>query len=128
MAIIDDIREIRERKKISRRTIAEKLYMAEATYRDIEYGKIRLTLENYIEICKILNISPMEYLRSNDNEHFVLLNDRDIADLNRIINKINSQAFTINNSGNDVSINVNNNYNDKKWVYWYNNETIQVKK
>lgn len=110
MAIISELRDIREKKGISRRIIAERLFIAEATYRDIEYGKIRLTLENYIEICNILEISPMEYLKKNRNEHFVLLNNRDIEDLNRIITKINNQAFTINNFRNDELTNPRNHF------------------
>lgn len=113
MEILEKIRQIREQKKISRKEMGEFLSITGDTYRDIEIGRIRLNLENFILICEKLDTNPIELLNQSKDEHFILLNNRDINDLNRIINKINNQAFTINNSGNDVSINVNNNFKEK---------------
>ena len=47
MEIYKILRIEREKKKISRKKIAEKLYISDGTYRDIETGKIRLSLENF---------------------------------------------------------------------------------
>lgn len=123
MEIREILREIRERKKISRKELADKIFIAQETLRDIEIGKIRLTLENYMLICKELNISALELLQQNTNEHFVLLNKKDIDDLNRIIKKINDQQINILNSHktiNDESNitigngnNINNSFNKK---------------
>lgn len=96
MNIIEKIRIIRETKKISRQQVADYLCIARDTYRDIEYGKIRLTLENYLMICQILKLSPMELLNESEDEHFILLNNKDITDMNRIVEKINNQINTIN--------------------------------
>ena len=43
MTIIEKIQKIRENKKISRKEIAERLYVSLSTYREIEYGNIRLS-------------------------------------------------------------------------------------
>ena len=112
MTIIERIQIIRENKKISRKEIAEKLYISTSTYRDIEYGNIRLSLENYIELCKILEINPMTLLNDSKDESFILLSNKDIEDLNRILNKINNQ--TINFTDNHGTVNITNEVN-KKW-------------
>lgn len=116
MEIINELRKIRENKKISRKEVAQKLCKSEATYRDIEYGIIRLSLEDYLIICNILEISPMELLLSNTNEHFVLLENKDIEDLNRILNKINVQTNNqnINIQTNNGSITFNNGNSKEK--------------
>ena len=113
MEIYKILRIEREKKKISRKKIAEKLYISDGTYRDIETGKIRLSLENFLSICSILNISPMELLKENENEHYILISNQDLQDLNRIVNivnKINNQ--TINSQKND-NITIGNNNNIK---------------
>lgn len=93
MEVIRRIREIRENKKISRQQIADYIGIARDTYRDIEYGRIRLSLENYLMICEFLQLSPMEFLKESEDEHFVLLNDKDISDMNRIVQKICGQII-----------------------------------
>ena len=121
MKINEIIRIEREKQKISRKKIAEKLFISDGTYRDIETGKIRLSLDNFITICKELNISPMELLKENNDEHYILINEKDINELNKIINKINNQIIKINNK-NENSINIsgnvnnsfNNSFNNKK--------------
>lgn len=104
MEIINKIREIRESKRIPRKDIASALYISEATYRDMEYGKIRLSLDNYLLICKALEISPMELIKTNSTEHIVLIDERDLKELNRIIKKINNQIL----NDSDTSVNNNN--------------------
>ena len=97
MTLLKKIQEIRESKKITREEIGKLLYMTGENYKKIEYGSVRLTLETYLEICKILELSPMELLKENEEEHFVLLNNKDLSDLNRIIQKINNQTNNFNN-------------------------------
>lgn len=106
MMIIEKIQKIRENKKISRKEIAEKLYISLSTYREIEYGNIRLSLENYLELCKILEINPMTLLNDSKDESFILLSNKDINDLNRILNKINNQI--INFTDNHGTVNITN--------------------
>lgn len=104
MQVIERLEKIRKSKKLSRQNIADKLFIARDTYRDIEYGKIRLTLENYLNICKILEINPMTLLNDSEDESFVLLSKKDINDLNRILNKINNQTINFNNNHGTVNI------------------------
>ena len=112
MTIIEKIQKIRENKKISRKEIAERLYVSLSTYREIEYGNIRLSLENYLELCKILEINPMTLLNDSKDESFILLSNKDINELNRILNKINNQI--INFTDNHGTVNITNEVN-KKW-------------
>lgn len=114
MEIIKKIQKIREQKKITRKKMAEQLFISEGTYKDIEYERIRLSLENFLSICKILEISPMELLNTNQNEHFILISDDDLKHLNKIINKLNKQIITNNDNSNyfstgDIQIGNNNN-------------------
>lgn len=104
MKVIEKIEQIRKTKKISRNYVAEKLFIAKDTYRDIEHGRIRLSLENYLEICKILEINPMTLLNDSEDESFVLLSKKDINDLNRILNKINNQTINFNDNHGTVNI------------------------
>lgn len=113
MSIIEKLWKIRESKKISRKEMASFLCISPDTYKDIEYEKIRLTLENFLSICNKLEISPMELLKNNENENFILLNHKDIEDLNRILNKINNQTnykntFNNNTFNGDVIIGIQN--------------------
>ena len=110
MELIKKIQNIREYKKITRKEIAQQINISPHTYKDIEYGKIRLSLKNFLSICSVLNISPMELLKENENEHYILISNQDLQDLNRIVNKINNQ--TINSQKND-NITIGNNNNIK---------------
>ena len=75
------LKEKREEMKISRKKIAEKLHISPEALRDIEHGKTRLSLENFLIICQELNISPMQLIKKS-NEHYILLNDKDIIAIN----------------------------------------------
>ncbi len=112
MEIVKKIQEIRETKKIARKDIANFLCISPETYRDIEYGKIRLSLDNYLSICSYLNLSPMELLNNNPDEHFILFNKKDIEDLNRITKKINLQTQSSNQSNINLKNNKINNFNN----------------
>lgn len=104
--IIEELRKIRERKKISQSQIANFLNISQGTYRDIESSKIRLSLDNFLLICEYLKIPPMELLKNNKDENYIILSQEDINDLNRICNKINNQTNFIND--NHGTININN--------------------
>ena len=56
----DVIREARERKEISQRRLALKMHLHPSTMNCIEQGKIRLTDEKVIPLCKMLDLSPNE--------------------------------------------------------------------
>lgn len=103
--IINDIKRIRESKKISQLKIASYLNISQGTYRDIESSKIRLSLDNFLMICEFLEISPMQLLKNNENEEYIILSKKDIEDLNRILNKINNQTNLINDNHGIININ-----------------------
>lgn len=122
MEIMEKIKEIRKQKKISREEMAKKLYISQSTYREMEYGHIRLSLDNYLLICKVLEISPMELIKKNTAEHIVLIDERDLKELNRIIEKINNQIidnskYEYLNQSNNIQIgdhnSINNSFNKK---------------
>ena len=92
MKVIQSLKLIRENKKISRETISNYLSISQSTYKDIENERIRLTLENFLLICKFLEISPMELLK-DDDEHYILLTTQDIKALNEFTTKINNQQI-----------------------------------
>jgi len=100
MKVIESLKLIRESKKITRDQISKYLNISSGTFRDIENERIRLTLENFLLICKFLEISPMELLK-DDDEHYILLTTQDIKALNELTTKINNQQI------NKVNINDN---------------------
>lgn len=109
MNIEKRLQKIREDKKITRIEMAKTLSISPNTLKDIEYGKIRLTLENYLLICKALNLNPMQLLKENDDDQYIILSIHDLNELNRVINKINNQTNIINDNHGFININ-----NDKK--------------
>lgn len=109
MSINEKIQEIRENKKITRKQMADYLCTSAENYKKIEYGMVRLTLENFLIICNVLQISPMELINESTEEHFILLNNKDITDLERILNKIQKQMQNINIKDNHGTINITQN-------------------
>ncbi len=110
MDIPKTLQKIRENKKITRKEMAEKLFISADTLKDIEYGRIRLTLENFLKICQVLEISPLNIIEAKQDERYVILSQKDINELNRICLKINNQANYIND--NHGTININNGENN----------------
>lgn len=122
MSIIKRLWQIREEKGLTRKEIAAKIFMSPENYQAIEYERSRLSLETYLSICKALEISPMELLKENDDEHFILLNKKDLSDLSRIFEKINNQIidnskYEYLNQSNNIQIgdhnSINNSFNKK---------------
>lgn len=103
MMIYKELQKIRESKKITRIEMAKKLSISPDTLKDIEYGKIRLSLENFLMICEFLEISPMQLIKKSD-DNYVILSKEDIEDLNRICNKINNQTNLINDNHGIINI------------------------
>lgn len=103
MIICKELQKIRESKKITRIEMAKKLSISPDTLKDIEYGKIRLSLENFLMICEFLEVSPMQLIKKSD-DNYVILSKEDIEDLNRICNKINNQTNLINDNHGIINI------------------------
>lgn len=108
MNIEKELQKIREDKKITRVEMAHSLNISPNTLKDIEYGKIRLTLENYLLICKKLELNPMQLLKENEEDQYIILSLHDLNELNKIVNKINSQTNIINDNHGFININNNN--------------------
>jgi len=81
--ILSTIKQIRRDQNLRQEDVADKLFIAKETYNHIESGKIRLTLENYIKICKVLNIDPAAML-GNENEKTIKLTHKEIESLKSI--------------------------------------------
>ena len=107
--ILDFIKQTRKQKKITRKEMAEYLCTSAENYKKIEYGMVRLTLENFLIICNVLQISPMELINESTEEHFILINNKDITNLERILTKIQKQMQNINIKDNHGTINITQN-------------------
>jgi transcriptional regulator with XRE-family HTH domain len=66
MEIMKIIRQKRIQEKLTQEYMGEKLGMAKETYRNIENGHIRLKVDDFVEICKILHLSPAAVLSPDD--------------------------------------------------------------
>ena len=80
--ILETIKKIRKSKKISLRKMGELINVSYSTYNDIETGKIRLSLENFLLICKVLEINPLSLLT---NENYIILSNKDIKEIDNMI-------------------------------------------
>lgn len=91
MEIMNIIRQKRIEQKLTQEDMGNKLGMAKETYRNIENGHIRLEVDDFVKICKILNLYPGAVLSPDD---FGLpFTKEDIANLRKAsetLNKIES--------------------------------------
>ena len=107
--ILSMIKNIRENKNISQRKMGELLNMSYGTYRDIEKGKIRLSLENYLLICKVLDINPLNLLT---NENYIILSNKDINEIDNMINTLQKIKKQILNNEKPENIKIENSFNN----------------
>ncbi len=89
MEIYELIREIRVQKKIKQSEIASYLGTAQRTYSDIEKGKIRLTVDDFMKICNYFNIEPFEILSSNPEKIVVTISLEEAKILSDFLSRIN---------------------------------------
>jgi len=85
--IIEEIKKIRKSKKISQSEIGNYLSISQGTYRDIESGKIRLSLDNYLLICKYLKIDPTKLINDNSKKK-IELTDKEAEILKHILKQL----------------------------------------
>ena len=118
--LISYLRKIRETNKLNREDIAKALNKSPGTYRDIETGRIRLNLEDYLIICKELGIPPTEPLESLNKEKNIILvelTDDELINFRNILNKFEKAVIkqSIKNN-NNITIgdhnNINNSFNN----------------
>jgi len=82
------IKQKRKELKLTQQTMGKYLGMAKETYRDIENGKILLSLDNYLRIIKILDISSSFLF---PDKKVILLSDDEkkiLRETSKILNKI----------------------------------------
>lgn len=110
MDILELIKNARKAKRMHQDEIAKKIGIAKETYRDIENGKIRLKLDDYIKICEVLELSPAIIANDDNSINLKLSRDDYIAIRNAIdvLNKINQQGYyTITDNSGDITIGSN---------------------
>lgn len=62
MELSENIKAVRERKRVSQTKLAELLNMSKQTYWAMETGKTEITVRRLFEIAEILEVSPLELL------------------------------------------------------------------
>lgn len=101
------LKEKRENLKIPRWQIAKKLNISPEALRDIEHGKTRMSLENFLIICKELNLSPLELLKDS-KDHYAILNNTDLKILDQSIDLLKKIRFqtqnTFSNNSNNITV------------------------
>lgn len=70
--IIDKIKRVRISRNISQKEMGHVLSVAKETYRDIETGRVRLKLDDYLKICDYLQV-PSFYFLSHDIDDYALI-------------------------------------------------------
>lgn len=113
--ILTTVKEIRINKKISQQEMADYLSMSQQSYSDLEKAKTKLSLIDFLRICKKLNIDPITIV-SDQNSIIVSLTQEEIEIINHLHDKINNQFQVKNlkiNASGDVIIG-NNISNSKK--------------
>ncbi len=99
MDILEKLKLIRNNMQISRNEVAKKLSVSPSLINEIESGRSKLSLNFFLELCEIYNISPLELLK-NDKNNYIILSNQDLKklnDANDVINKINNQTKKIQN-------------------------------
>lgn len=109
------LRQTREDKQISRKKISDKLNKAPETLRDIESGKMRLSVEDLLIICKCLNLTAGEVLEKIVNKKNIImleLTDDEISSLRSLNNKIDKALVVHEYNKSNITIGNNNNINN----------------
>ena len=107
--ILETIKKIRKSKKISLRKMGELINVSYSTYNDIETGKIRLSLENFLLICKVLEINPLSLLT---NENYIILSNKDIKEIDNMIYTLQKIKKQILNKEEPENIKIENSFNN----------------
>jgi transcriptional regulator with XRE-family HTH domain len=63
--IAQNIRATRERLAYSQEYLAAKLSISQNTYSKIELGYVKLTLDRFFKICRVLEIDPAEVINAD---------------------------------------------------------------
>ena len=107
--IVERIKYVRKKQKKTQQDVADAISLARVTYSDIESGRIRLSLENFLLICKYLEIDPISLVKNSDELIISVTPDeaKALKTLNRKVqNNFSIQNVNVNTSG-DVIIGKN---------------------
>jgi transcriptional regulator with XRE-family HTH domain len=63
--VAGNIRATRERLAYSQEYLAAKLSISQNTYSKIELGYVKLTLDRFFKICRVLDIDPAEVINAD---------------------------------------------------------------
>lgn len=107
MEILEIIKKARRDKHINQEKIAKTIGIATETYRDIENGKIRLKVDDYLKICEILELSPA-IIASDDDSINLKLTKEDYLTIKSaidVLNKLTTQAnYLITDNSGEIAI------------------------
>jgi len=95
MNITEIFKKIRKEKHYTQTDIANYLGIAQTSYSDIENGVAKLMVEDYLRICKFLNIDPISLVKDT-NAVIISITPEEANSLNKLNEKI-QQSFSIEN-------------------------------
>lgn len=95
MTINEKIKLIRKQKNYTQKDIANYLQIAQTSYSDIENGIARLSLEDYLKICKFLELDPI--LLVKDTESAIISITKEEANILNQLNEKVKQTFSVKN-------------------------------
>lgn len=96
MNVIDKIRLLREKRNLSQKEMGLFLGVSRETYRNLENGKIQLRLDDYLKICKILNVAPSYFLSDYDEGYQLISNEKmnQIKEIQRLFQIFDCESIT----------------------------------
>lgn len=122
--ILGVIKYVRKQKKITQEAIAKKLGMKTSSYGDIENGTTRMKLDDFLIICKFLEIDPINLVKDS-NQVIVTLTNDEVALIDSLNKKIQVQRNNQNFNIYDFTINGDFNFGDvtkiEKWTKNFEN-------
>lgn len=95
MNITEIFKNVRKEKKYTQTDVANYLGIAQTSYSDIENGVAKLMVEDYLKICKFLDIDPVSLVKDT-NAIIVSITPEEANSLNKLNEKI-QQNFSIGN-------------------------------
>lgn len=81
------IKKTREALGVTQKQVGQALGMAKETYRNIENGRIRLKLDDYLSICRFLGV-PATYFLSDEQDKYVVVDKQELINVFALIKKI----------------------------------------
>jgi len=124
MNIHEELKNIRKLKRITRKELANKLYTSPSLINEIESGRTRLSLDMFLNICKILEINPQDLIKEN-KDYYIILNKEDIDTIEKAINTLNKIKNQITKKEEFLNNKVNINKNNGNIVIGNNNRIIK---